>query len=520
MLQTKVFGRIFVADEGAWEIVTVMNVADIGSHGVLEWVDTSSRARLSRMAKSGKAARLLPGLYAVGATLPTEQVARHYLNEIVGHIWPNGVICGRSALAGGFPINGMFFVAHPDPPRKTELHLPGLTVIPIVGPPQLPGDMPMPKGLVMSGPARVLVENVDVQGHPARFRAGTSAVEDRIDELARSAGAGRVRTVLSQLDVISGYFDPRAVETVRTRLVAVLGSFTAKVVPTSTRFAARLSGTPFDAHRIDMLEGLLAVLNARPPYPRPTRPPASRWEWLAFFEAYFSNFIEGTEFGVDEARRIAVEGVPSESRPVDSHDVAATYRLAIDPHDRVRVPTSGDELIDILKNRHMTLMAARPDKRPGEFKEVSNYAGGYQFVEPALVEGTLVKGFEVLNHLIDPFARTVAIMALVTECHPFDDGNGRVARLTANAELSNAGEVRVLIPTVYRNNYLAGLSAFSNGAGHGESLVAVIEYAQRWTAAIDWSTYEVAHEQLKSCNAYLDSGVAEQNQKRLQFPNT
>ncbi len=46
------------------------------------------------------------------------------------------------------------------------------------------------------------------------------------------------------------------------------------------------------------------------------------------------------------------------------------------------------------------------------------------------------------------------MMALVTECHPFDDGNGRAARLMANAELSAAGQVRLVIPTVFRNNDL------------------------------------------------------------------
>lgn len=495
-----------------------MNVATPVPHGVLEWATGSSRARLSRLAKSGKAIRLLPGLYAAGATLPPEQVARHHLHEIIEHVWPGGVICGRSALAGGIPTDGIFFVAHPDPPRKTALHLPGLTVVPVVGPSPLPGDVSMPNGLALSGPVRVLVENVDVQGHPARFRAGTRAVEDRIDELARSGGAGRIRTLLSQLDVIAVSFEPPAVDAVRTRLVALLGSFTEKMTAISPRFAARLSGSPFDAHRIEMLEGLIAVIATRPPRPSPAGPPFSRWEWLAFFEAYFSNFIEGTEFGVDEARRIAVEGVVHKMRPEDAHDVAATYRLAVDPQDRVRVPTSGEELIEILKSRHRTLMAARLDKHPGDFKEVLNYAGGYQFVEPALIEGTLVRGFTVVNRLFDPFSRAVAMMVLITECHPFDDGNGRVARLTSNAELSAAGEVRILIPTVYRNNYLPGLSAFSNSAGRGESLIAVLEYAHRWTSAIDWSTYERANEMLTTSNAYLDSGIAESTGQRLTFP--
>jgi len=253
-------------------------------------------------------------------------------------------------------------------------------------------------GLSLSGQARQLVENVYRRGRQPRFRAGTTAVDDRIDELARSGGAGRIRETLGQLDVIAGSFDPFAVDVVRQRLDGVLGTFATSGPRRSNRLAARLAGSPVDSHRIDMVEGLVNVLLARPPMPCPAFSPVSRWEWLAFFESYFSNFIEGTEFGVDEARRIAVEGVVPEARPEDAHDIAATYRLAIDSNDRAHVPRSGDEVIELLRGRHAVLMAARPDKHPGEFKSLPNSASGYQFVEPGLVEGPRAKA---LNSSID-----------------------------------------------------------------------------------------------------------------------
>lgn len=221
------------------------------------------------------------------------------------------------------------------------------------------------------------------------------------------------------------------------------------------------------------------------PVPVPAAGSPARWEWLPFFEAYFSNFIEGTEFGVDEAREIAVEGKVPAARPKDAHDVAATYRLANDPRTRAQVASSGDELIDVLRSQHAVLMAARPEKRPGQFKVDPNYAGGYQFVLPELVNGTLTRGFDCFAGVTDPFQRAAALMLLITECHPFDDGNGRIARLTSNAALSVAGQVRIVIPTVYRNNYLAGLGAVSNGVGRGESLVSVLAFAQRWTSRVD-----------------------------------
>jgi hypothetical protein len=46
----------------------------------------------------------------------------------------------------------------------------------------------------------------------------------------------------------------------------------------------------------------------------------------------------------------------------------------------------------------------------------------------------------------------------------------------------------------------------------------VLDYAQRWAAAIDWRDYEVTVETLSSCNAFLDPGVAELNGQRLVMP--
>jgi hypothetical protein len=362
-----------------------------------------------------------------------------------------------------------------------------------------------------------LVENVNVRGRPPQHRAGTVAVEDKIDDLARTGGAGRIQNALAQLDVISGSFDPVAVEIVRSRLAAVLGTFSG-APPTSDRLRARLAGQPFDEHRLVMLRGLIEVLQGRAPSPRAAFPTDDNWRWLPFFEAYFSNFIEGTEFGVEEARAIAIDGIVPQNRPKDAHDVAASYRLAVDPDDARRVPGSADELIDSLRQRHASLMAARPEKNPGAFKDRPNYAGGYRFVDPELLEGTLQQGFDLLNALVDPFARAVATMLLITECHPFDDGNGRIARLAANSELSAAGQVRIVIPTAFRNNYLAGLTAISNGAGRGESLVAVLDYAQRWTAAVRWETFEMADADVAASNGYLDPAEAEGSGRRLRLP--
>jgi fido (protein-threonine AMPylation protein) len=489
--------------------------------GRLVVATAQTKSSLSRQAKAGTAIRVAPNVYIVGTTLAPEQAVAHHRTAIISVFWPGAVLSDRTALAGGVPFEGWIFIAHPDPARRSDLEMPGITVSPRIGPGPLPSDTPMPDGLHLSGPARRLVENVSVAGRPPRGRpsrqAGTEAVDNEIDKLAREGGAGTIQNVLSQLDTIAGHFPPGPVEMVRSHLAAVLGSFSGSKPP-SERLAARLAGEPYDEHRLSKFRSLANLLGDTAPEPHPTLGSPQRWTWEPFFEAYFSNFIEGTEFGVDEARQIAIDGVIPPERPADAHDVRATYRIVLDPGSRALAPTNADALLDELRDMHRALMAGRPEKRPGEFKVRPNYAGGYAFVEPDLLMGTLRRGFDVFSSITDPLHRAVALMVLITECHPFDDGNGRVARIVSNGILTADGQVRILIPTLYRNNYLAGLAGFSNGNGRGESLIAVLRFAQKWTGTIDWTTFELADQQLRRLDAYMDPGLAEASGIRLRLP--
>ena len=166
----------------------------------------------------------------------------------------------------------------------------------------------------------------------------------------------------------------------------------------------------------------------------------------AFFEAYFSNFIEGTEFAVDEASAIVFDGVIPANRPADAHDVLGTFHLVSDATEMKRLPKNAEAFFDVLRRRHRTIMEGRPEKAPGAFKDRPNKAGATIFVAPEDVHGTLLEGFRIYQRLTEPLHRAIFMMFLVSEVHPFADGNGRVARVMMNAELAAAQQVRVLIP--------------------------------------------------------------------------
>ena len=162
-------------------------------------------------------------------------------------------------------------------------------------------------------------------------------------------------------------------------------------------------------------------------------------------------------------------------------------------------------------------MEGRPDKGPGRFKTESNRAGATTFVAPDLVEGTLAKRFEIYRGLTGPLHRAIFIMFLISEVHPFADGNGRAARIMMNAELVGAGENRIIVPTVYRNNYLTALKALSQNGVTG-ALVRVMDFAQRYTAAIDFAGLERARAILDKTHAFADPNEADAAGIRLVLP--
>jgi hypothetical protein len=157
-------------------------------------------------------------------------------------------------------------------------------------------------------------------------------------------------------------------------------------------------------------------------------------------------------------------------------------------------------------------MEARPDKTPGGYKSKSNQAGSTVFVDPGLVNGTLEKGFEFYRALEEPFQKAVFMMILVSEVHPFADGNGRVARIMMNAELVAKGQERLIVPTAYRTDYLGALKAFSRSGRMGP-VIRMLDAAQRYTSLIDWSTFESARAMLEETNAF-----AEGEDAKLKIP--
>ncbi|MEX2602744.1 MAG: Fic family protein [Gracilimonas sp.] len=105
----------------------------------------------------------------------------------------------------------------------------------------------------------------------------------------------------------------------------------------------------------------------------------------------------------------------------------------------------------------------------------------------------------------------------MSEIHPFADGNGRVARIMMNAELVSVEDQKVIIPIVYRSNYLAALKTLTNDR-HAIPLIRTLDFGQKFIHSIDWNDYGHVREQLEECNAFMDPNEADRQEVSLRLP--
>lgn len=480
----------------------------------IAFTDEGSRYALSKAASRGVVHRLARGIYSRSLDDPT-LVVRRNLWAIVGHEFPGAVISDRCGRRHTPDDEGRLTVVHS---RVRPMELPGVAIIPRRGPGPLTGDISLPFGLWGASTERAMLDNLGMTG--SRYLTDEE-IEGWIVDLAAQANGvqrlnelrDRARRLAPTLGRVRGF--ARLNELVAAALVT--GPVSIAQTPV---LQAWMNGAPYDRARVERFSALAAMLADLAPEPLPTLPAdAGRLALLPFYEAYFSNYIEGTEFSLDEAAAIVFDATVPANRPKDAHDILGTYRLVSNDSEMRRIPATADALVSILLERHATMLDARPEALPGRFKERANQAGSTIFVAPPLVEATLRVGFDVGHPLIDPFARAAFMMFLVAEVHPFTDGNGRMARVMMNAELVAADQVRIIIPTVYRLNYLAALK----GATHNNQfapLVATLRFAQRYTARLDLSDRGTAERDFAATNALRDPSEAEDYGIRLVLPGT
>ncbi len=121
----------------------------------------------------------------------------------------------------------------------------------------------------------------------------------------------------------------------------------------------------------------------------------------------------------------------------------------------------------------------------------------------------------MLGELDTSFERAVYVMFLVSEVHPFDDGNGRLARVMMNAELVAGMQSRIIVTTVFRDDYLGGLRRMTR-QDDPSVLIKALRFGHDYTAQIRFADLEETTDILLATNAFNEPD----SEQRLLLPSS
>ena len=478
---------------------SLANVMEI----VMATSDKSLSQQRTSMIKKGLLRKIAPKIYTTNLEDEPDVIIRRNVFYIIGQLYPQAVISHRSAYELKPTADGDIYLTYS---YSKNISLPGLKIHLMEGPKGTEHDMPFIENLYISSLERRTLENLQkgrARGNSSKCLPRTS-IEDFLERMLQVNGESGLNAFRDKARVVSKELDMKEEFETLNHIIGAILSTKPSGILTSASAQARAQGEPYDSERIRLFGVLFEALhNSHLPLIDEPNVENAAFRNFAFFESYFSNYIEGTEFEIEDARTIIETGQPLPDRNADSHDVLGTFQLVASRREMRRTPSSSDELIELLQDRHRILMAARPDRNPGMFKMQNNHAGDTHFVDCTLVRGTLRKGYEFYQALEHPFAKALYMMFMISEVHPFNDGNGRISRIMMNSELVAADQSKIIIPTVFREDYLNALRRLTR-KGDPSVVIRALSRVRQFSANITGDNFEVTRKYLESCNAFKD----------------
>ena len=177
---------------------------------------------------------------------------------------------------------------------------------------------------------------------------------------------------------------------------------------------------------------------------------------------YTSNALEGNTLTLTETKVLLEDGLTAGGKPLrDSYEAmghASAYDYMLKAAHSEPFAYSEDMVI----NLHKLFYQKIDEKAAGIYRDIQVFITGTEYIPPPAYEvPALMK--ELSDEIKNKWdsAHTVSLAAYahqrLVDIHPFEDGNGRTARLLMNLILINKGYQIVSIPPVMRQEYIAAI---------------------------------------------------------------
>jgi hypothetical protein len=473
---------------------------------------------LAYRTRKGELRRLAPKVYVDADLGDPDSAIRSQLLPLLEFLYPAHVLAFRNALSLQPDRDHIYLISSIKSARKQVL---GSLTIHILPGNTNTGIEPCLPGLQRMTEARVLLESE--AGQKNRRGREKFLREEEIEavllkrlRLAKEHGLNNLRDEARSYAASFGM--EQAYARLSEKISALLATGPASDILRSAEGFAHAACEPIDGACLERCEQFADYLTTQTFNPLPFIYEQSAWRNISFFESYFSNYIEGTEMTIHEAEQVVFDHIDISLRTADSHDVRGCYDICSDFEEMSFVPSNPKSFLDTLKNRHKILLHGRPEIHPGVFKHRNNQAGGTLFVEPDCVEGTLVRGFEIYKSLEGAFPRALFMHFLVTDVHPMQDGNGRLARIMMNAELAADNQQKILILNVVRDDYLNG-QRHATHRSNFRTITKVMYQLHHYCHSLPATLYDALLEQLERDGAFRfpDDGITTFNAVRRQY---
>ena len=177
---------------------------------------------------------------------------------------------------------------------------------------------------------------------------------------------------------------------------------------------------------------------------------------------YSSNALEGNTLTISETKVLLEDGLTVGGKPIHDcyeaigHGKSYDYMLSLARSEQLCITEAM-----IRRLHHLFYSGIDPD-HAGQYRSGQVFITGTTYVPPAPedVPEQMAAFIQDLNRqagALHPVALAAYAHRRLVDIHPFQDGNGRTARLLMNLILINRGYCIVMIPPVLRHEYMEAL---------------------------------------------------------------
>jgi Fic family protein len=185
---------------------------------------------------------------------------------------------------------------------------------------------------------------------------------------------------------------------------------------------------------------------------------------------YTSNAIEGNTLTAGETALVLEKGITVGGKPLKDHLEAIDHARALDWVLEIAATHDNPITEADVRNLHHLVVASSKPEIAGRYADSARYvntdAGVHHFPAPVEIPALMETFCRWLGSAQNTPETAFEAHRELVAIHPFNDGNGRTARLLMNLVLARAGYPPVAIRPEDRPAYIGALEIVQRGGGN------------------------------------------------------